>query len=449
MGFGVPSGVVISGAVDGAVSYSNTSGLSGEVSIQNAVTKLPDIAPISAAGADLKIMPDALHLEPATLQATGGGTLRVGGDYWWGTQRLVAAITVNEVAVGTLKNTAQAWFGAPRALGALSDGAVTGELRYAGGKEGGWSGDFQFLNATLTPPGVALPLKHAQGRVVFTPANLDLAHFTAELGEHSLQGSYRYNEAAKRQEHIHLELAETGGDELTAALEPAWREPGLLARLPFTKRSIPEWMAARNLEGDLTIGHFVVNKNDLGPVTSRFVWQGVNLQVVGLHFSVPDGPVNCPVNATGAVNLAARMPNARFKGTLKGYRWGGGSVDAEGELQGSGTGMDGLRSLHATGKFSGTELSLSLNEDFDKVSGVFDLSFDSGWPKLHLSNLVAVQGNDDWNGEALSNSDGQLVFDLGHGDKQLHIVSILAQPQPAASPVAVAGQTSGSGQAQR
>jgi hypothetical protein len=51
-----------------------------------------------------------------------------------------------------------------------------------------------------------------------------------------------------------------------------------------------------------------------------------------------------------------------------------------------------------------------------------------------------VQRDEDWNGEALSNSDGQLIFDLGSGDRQLHIVSILAPPAPAAAQVGSAGE---------
>ena len=99
-----------------------------------------------------------------------------------------------------------------------------------------------------------------------------------------------------------------------------------------------------------------------------------------------------------------------------------------------------LRSLHAIGKCWGTDLSLSLNEDFEKVSSTFELSFDSGWAKLHLSKVQAVQHNEDWSGEALSNSDGQLVFDLGNGDRQLHIVSILAPAATPATPAAPLGE---------
>lgn len=454
MGFALPAGVALSGAIDGVVGYSNTSGFSGEVSIHDAVAKVPDIAPISASGAELKILPERLHLEPATLQATGGGTLQVGGDYLWNKQRLAAAITVNDVAIETLKSTAQAWFGAPPALAAFSadkEGAVTGELRYdnaignaANANPGvdqdaassGWSGQFQFSNATLNVPGVAVPLKHAQGHVVFDPENFDLSRFSATLEQYPVQGTYRYSQAATRQERVHLELQDVDFEQIAAALEPAWREPGLLARLPFTKRSIPDWMAARNLEGDLTIARFRLNKTELGPLNARFVWAGANLQIAGLDLRMPDGSVN----GSGLVDMAARAPSAHFKGAVSGYHWGGGTINAEGEFDTVGSGADSLRSLHAVGKCWGRDLSLSLNEDFEKVSGAFELSFAGGWAKLHLSKVQAVQHSEDWNGEALSNSDGQLIFDLGNGDRQMRIVSILAPAPPAASPAASAGE---------
>jgi hypothetical protein len=195
MGFGVPAGVALSGVIDGVVGYSNASGLSGELSVHDAIAKLPNIPPISAAGADLKILSDSLHLEPATLQTTGGGTVQVGGDYHWDKQRLVAAITVNDVSIDTLKNTAKTWFGQPPALEAFSDrseGVATGELQYddSGGAAGGWSGEFRFSNATLAAAGVAIPLERAQGRVVFTPTSLDVAHFTATWAQNDLAGNY-------------------------------------------------------------------------------------------------------------------------------------------------------------------------------------------------------------------------------------------------------------------
>jgi hypothetical protein len=207
----------------------------------------------------------------------------------------------------------------------------------------------------------------------------------------------------------------------------------LLARLPFTKRSVPPWLAARNLEGDIAISRFGLNQSSFGLLNTRFVWQGVNLQLANFQLVSPDAFLK----GGGSVNIASRTPALKFKGKLTGYHWGGGSVDVEGVAESAGTGLDALRSLHASGTFSASDVSLSLNEDFAKLSGGFEFSLAPGWPQIHLAKVQAVQPEQDWSGEALSNSDGQLVFDLGNGDRQLHIVSILAPP-PSTSPAAVA-----------
>ncbi len=241
-----------------------------------------------------------------------------------------------------------------------------------------------------------------------------------------------------------MEVPDADLAQIAAALEPAWREPGLLARLPFTKRSIPDWLAARNLEGDLSVAHFHMNGADLGPLNTHFIWQAANLQITAFDLHSGDlhsgdlHSLDLAVKGTGAIDVKTRVPSAHFKGTVAGDRWGGGVVNADGEFDSAGTGADLLRSLHAIGSFSGSDLSLSLNEDFEKIAGAFDLSFDSGWPKLHLSKIQAVQHNDDWSGEATSNSDGQLVFDLLNGERQLHIVSLLSSPATTPSPAASA-----------
>ena len=102
-----------------------------------------------------------------------------------------------------------------------------------------------------------------------------------------MQGSYHYNQMAKRQERLRLEIRQADLEQVAATLEPLLREPGLLARLPFTKRTIPDWMKARNLEGDLVIDQLRFNKNDLGPVNTHFIWQGTNVNLTALNLRLP------------------------------------------------------------------------------------------------------------------------------------------------------------------
>ena len=81
-------------------------------------------------------------------------------------------------------------------------------------------------------------------------------------------------------------------------------------------------------------------------------------------------------------------------------------VAADGEVETSGTGTDSLRNLRATGSFSGEGVSLSDTESFQTLSGQFAFSFANDWPDLRLSKIQAVKEDDQWNGEAVSRSDG-------------------------------------------
>ena len=130
MGLALPAGLEMNGSLDGVVGYSNASGLAGGIAITKAVAKLPNIPTLRSASANIQISSDNIHLAPAILDAGAGGTLRVGGDYSLATQRLAVAVNTEQVAIGTLINTTQAWFGAPAALAALNDGYVTGQFAY-------------------------------------------------------------------------------------------------------------------------------------------------------------------------------------------------------------------------------------------------------------------------------------------------------------------------------
>lgn len=438
MGLALPAGLQMSGTLNGVVGYSNSSGLAGGVAITNAVATFPEIPPLRSAVANLTILPDSIHIEPAILQAAVGGTLRAGGDYSLSTQRLTASVSADAFPVAALKSTTQAWFGAPNALSVWSGGYVTGQLTYeyqrpgagAAPKPAAWSGQVQFSSATFDIPGLGMPLKHAQGRASFTASTFDLPHFTAVLGLQPLTGSYRYNLAAKHPEHVHFELPAADLTQLEAALAPALEERGLFSRLPFTRRSIPTWLAARNIDGDIAIGRLAVQGTNMGPLSAHFLWQGTSLQITGLQLHAAPALIK----ASGVADLAAYFPRYRFSATVTGLPWSGGQLDASGVFQTAGQGREILRNLRAYGTFSGQDVTLANIGVFSSVSGLFSFSFADVSPSLQLSKLQATQDSDDWTGEGATRSDGKLVLDLESEGRQLHVISA-AMPEvtPAAA----------------
>ncbi len=107
---------------------------------------------------------------------------------------VVTSISVDEFPVNALKSSVDAWFGAPSGLNILQEGDITGRFvyRHEGSNPPSWSGQFQFANATLTPPGLAAPLDHSEGRVNFDDSSLDLTHFSTTIGDQSANISYHY-----------------------------------------------------------------------------------------------------------------------------------------------------------------------------------------------------------------------------------------------------------------
>jgi hypothetical protein len=445
MGLSLPAELQMKGALDGVVSYSNSTGLAGGVAITNAVATLPSIPPLRSAAANVTISSDNIHIDPAILEAGVGGTLRAGGDYSLSNQHLIASVSADAFPVSALKSTIQAWFGAADALSIWSDGEVTGQLAYnyqgpdksTPALPAAWSGQFQFSNATFNIPGLGLPLKHAQGRASFNASTFDLPHFSAALALQPLTGSYRYNLAAKHPEHVHFELPAADLAQLETALAPAMEEQSFLSRLAFTHRSIPAWLTTRNMEGDAAIRRFSIQGTDMGSLSARFIWEGTSLQFTNLQLRAPQAVLK----ASGVADFAARSPQYHFSATVNDFPWGGGLLSADGRLQTTGRGQTSLRNLRANGSFTGKDISLPATTAFNDVSGLFSFSLADGWPSLQLSNVQATQEDDNWTGEGSTRSDGKLVVDLAHEGRQLHVVSALTPNGPSAVTAPLTGFT--------
>lgn len=423
MGLSLPDTLQVQGAVQGAISYSNGAGLGGTLSISNATATMPNVPPLHTQMVSATIFADRIHFDPAVID-TPEGDLRAGGDYYLTSPRSVAALNVTGFSVDALKNTISAWFGTPGVLAALNGGQIDGTFNYVHRQPTApeWSGEFQFTKSTLQPEGLAVPLENAEGQVGFDADNLEVTRFSSQVGQEQLHGSYRYSATAKRSERLRMEMPAGDLAEFEKALEPALTAQDLLARLRVTKRTIPDWLSARNMEGDLSVGTFSVNGTELGPMTTHFIWQGANLQLPAVQINLPEGLIR----GHGAVNLSSYTPRSRFSARVSGFPWHGGVLSADGDFETSGIGTDSLQNLRAAGTFAGADLNLSPDDAFSKISGQFEISFTQGWPDLKLSAIQASDGLDAWNGNASTQSDGKLIIDLEHAGHQRRVISTLA-----------------------
>jgi hypothetical protein len=428
MGLPFPQQLVVKGAINGAISYSNRTGLAGGLSLKDVIVTVPNLPALRTALATATVSPDRIHLDPAIIQTSSGGTLRAGGEYFLLSQRLIASVTTDDFSIDALKSTVDAWFGAPTPFALLENGTITGRLTYSYDPQqiAFWAGQFQFRDTTLRPPVLAVPLEHSQGRVIFNDSALELDHFSAALANQEISASYRYNPASKRPEHLRLDVPAADLADIQAALAPVLRSQGLLARLGLTRRSIPPWLAERNLDADLRIARFSINGANLGSLSSHLTWQGPHIQFASVELALPQGLLR----AHGSAQLGSYSPQYRFSGTATRFPWRDGFLGADGEVTTAGTGSDILQNLRANGSFSGENVQLSDDDSFDTIAGVFDFSFANAWPDLRLSKIEASDGENTWQGQAVTQADGKLIVHLEHEGQQRHIVSTLAPQLP-------------------
>ncbi len=429
MGIALPAGLKMDGTLDGVIGFSDSAGLEGGVVITNAVANIPDVPPLRSASANVTISPNRIHIDPAILQSNSGGTLRAGADFNFGTQEMIAEITADQFSATAFKQTTDAWFGSPEALALITEGMLSGQFVVTNSpkKKPVWAGQMQLADATVAIPGAALPVTHMAGKATFDEDTFDLPKFTGVMGQSAFSGSYRYSVNAKRPEHLRLVFPEADLSEIEADLTPTLSDDSLLSHLPFTRRTIPEWLANRSMEGELSVTRFSIRQAAVGPLSAQFKWQGTALQLthvemgLSLILNQPGGTMR----GVGSIALSGRLPRYHLALKVNGYPWSGGVLAADGHLESSGTGMLALENLQAAGAFTGEGVALAGADQFSAVSGQFTFGFDGATPVLKITKLDARQNDDDWTGEGASGADGKVHVDLSNGDRQLHLAADL------------------------
>jgi uncharacterized protein involved in outer membrane biogenesis len=430
MGMALPAGLQMDGALDGVIGFSNVTGMEGGVVISNAVANIPNVPPLRSASANVTISGSKIHIDPAILQSDTGGTLRAGGDFDLASQNLTAEINADQFSIAAFKQTTNAWFGpgSPQALALMSDGKLSGNfgVHFAPGGPV-WSGQGQFSKVTMDVPGLALPVLGLQGKFTMDEDTFDLPHLSGTIGDSSFTGSYRYAAAAKHPEHLRLQVDAADLSALEADFAPTISDQGLLAHLPFTRRSIPAWLASRSMEGELDIAQCSVNQAPIGPLSTHFVWQGTAVQLAEFKVKLPEGNLQ----GSGSIALSARLPRYRLALKVDGYPWSGGLLKVAGSVDTSGMGLVALQHLEASGDFSADGVTFSSGDPLSSISGRFTFAFNGATPLLKLTKVQARQGNEDWVGEGGSNAEGKVLLDLVNGERQVHLAAdLMPEPRP-------------------
>jgi hypothetical protein len=423
LGLGLPDSLSAKGLVSGAVGYSNRSGWNGAVVLENVTASIPDLPPFIAPSTTLSIVSDRIYVQPSLIESPAGSSLLVSGDYMPSTRALGIQLKVQRAPVASLTATLDSWFGAAPVLGVFRSGIVTGELRYANRPpdDPAWSGEFQVSRASFDPPGLAAPVRDFSGRFELSGDELDVPRFAAKIATQSITGVYHYYAKAPRKERLRLQAQNLDLAALDKLLAPALGPQDFFSRFRFGPRSLPLWLAHRNLEADISIGQLLVAGNELGAAKAHLVWVGPEITGTAIRVELPQGTIV----ASGSVNLSNVRPRYSLSGEASGLPYKGGFVDISGQLTSFGQGSDVLANLRASGNFDGQDLEAANDVNFTSISGRYTFSIESGRPNLRLSGVSARQLDETWQGAGASDKDGALVLQLISGTRQLRVSSSL------------------------
>jgi hypothetical protein len=433
-----PDGISLDGSLQGVIGYSSRGGFSGQIGFTDVTASLPGVPPLHAAEATATVERSRVHLEPVQLDLAGSATVEASAGYDPSSRNLEVLLNATGTPIHPLATALRSWFATTPGLSDFLSGEVTGLIRYTQSPSAlpDWTAQLNIAGAALQPSGISAPLTDVAAHLSLDAGDLSLTRVSATLGDIHLTGDYRYTLKGPHHEHVRAELESGDLEKIETLLEPSLRSGTLLARFRLGRRTLPAWMVARNLEGDVITDKLSAGGVTLGSLKMHVLWEAGNIQLTSVILDLDQGRAR----AKGSINLTGNLPRYRLTGDADGLGWKGGRLALSGILDTSGTGRDALANLRSSGTFTGAGWRLAAGADFSEVAGKFRLSLADGWPDLRLTALKASQGEEVWDGAAASEPDGKLIFDFVNGRRQLHVVSSVA-PQPESSSAAVAAGT--------
>lgn len=407
----LPSGFQLDGKVSGVIGFAPASGAQGSLSISDGSLKLDragqakfDDLPILVAGKDVAFGPVDLIL-PSEQMAS------VQGHYALDGQTFSVRVTSRQLSLVEIESGALPVAGSVPIpiLERMHQGTFRGWIEFARpdpAQSGQWTGAYDVLGASLDVPGLSLPLRIDSATVSIEPTFTRIDRIRGRAGDIRFEGDYLYPPHS-----MHLSVGDLPLSECERLFLPTLRHNvTLLSRLRNTPA--PPWLRERTLTGIVHVDRLLEGDTDLGPLNARLAWNGVQVRMASK---------DPRLDGTLGVNLAGSLPLYHFSGKLRDLEYRGGKLDLDGAVDTGGLGSSILTNAQATGTFAGHAISLGPDGDFREIAGTYKIA--AG--KLLLSGIEAQQGSDMLTGQAATQPDGRLLFELASAKKQLRLSATL------------------------
>ncbi len=309
VGIALPASWKLRGTATGVVGSSSRHGLNGLLAVRDAAIAMGDEPEVVLAQADLLFENGKLASRNSRLEMAREQSVVVDAEYnfaqplWtynWETKLLDVANT--EKLRGLCAAPPVPW------LSAWKNGSWGGTLALppVSGEEQQWQGHLDFKNVQTRIPDLAVPLLLHLGSLDIAPGRIRLVTQDAQVGGLRWSGEFRED---PKHGTFSLQVPTASVPEIEGILEPLLqRKRSFLARtLAFGKAKIPEWAAARRVDGDFTVSKFKVGLEELEEVKGRVAWRGAKVQVTDLRYNSAAGPIR----GKAVLDLAA--PNTGLK----------------------------------------------------------------------------------------------------------------------------------------
>jgi hypothetical protein len=286
----------------------------------------------------------------------------------------------------------------------------------------GWTGRLQVAGAELDVPGMADVVRLTSARVQIDGSRVALDRMAGTAGKLSFTGEYTYEPDAARPHRLRLRAALVDAADLEGELAPTLRRAGLLARA-LGRVPAPDWLKERSAEGAIQIDDLAIAGSHWQNVRARLLWDVTRVEFDGLQAALDRASLAGKLS----VSLRGARPSYNLTARLKGLSWQDGTVDAQGTVETSGTGLELLANLNSQGTFTGAGLDLGAGQPFHTVAGAYSLEWWQAAPRLRFTGLNLSTEDETYTGRGTTQDDGRLVILLSNGSREMRMSGTLAK----------------------
>ena len=422
MGAQLPPKLQLTGTMDGAIGYTGQGSLQGALAFHDTALAIPESPAVRFEQANVILENGHARLSPALVRGGENDEARIEADYALDAQTLDLAISTDAMKVQSLR--AQAALAAVPCLEQIITGQWSGELRYhRAPAEAAWSGRLALADATIAIPGLADPVVLNSAHAQIDGERVVLDRIDGQAGKLAFTGDYRYEPGTPRPHRLRLRAESWDAAELEAEVMPTLRRNTNLLARALGRPMVTDWLRQRNLDGTVQIHVLLLGGFHLDNFRARLLWDVARVQLEGIQAGLERASLTGKLD----VNLRGSRPNYRLTSKIKGMSWQSGKVDADGQLETFGSGLQLLTNATAEGTFSGSGIDVGALPALRAVTGGYSFSWWQSGPRLLLTGLNLRTEDETYTGRGATQEDGRLLILLTNGAREMRVSGTLAK----------------------